>query len=284
MPTLLPNCPKYLSSDSYQRESPDSKRQRLEENAIRSAIEKSTADAKEYERKHTFNNTEELVKNLQLDKYWTVKEEVDCVMINRIISHPTPKLILSMVVHNDCSVHAYVEGIAVKRLGNDVVPSHLNDTNTLESILDRLRMFDKQNNSSPNVINVLQLVISLLTVLQDETYKHTNTLKFVCEQLHLITLDIFEYSANLLVFSSLLYNFSCRAYRFIREKSFLILPCYTTIRKVFISKQCSPEIEQHNNNFLSYIKGKAKALVASDKTVILMLDEIHLKPYLDYKS
>ena len=72
LPTLLPNCPKYLCSESHRRKSPDSKRQRREENAIKSAIEKSTADAKEYESKSTFNNTEELFEKLQLDKYWTV--------------------------------------------------------------------------------------------------------------------------------------------------------------------------------------------------------------------
>ena len=155
---------------------------------IKSAVEKSTVDAKEYESKHTFNNTEEIFENLQLDKYWTVIKEVDSVVIYHLTLHPVPKVPLSMVVH-DCSVHAYIEGIAVNKLGNYVLPSNINDTNTLESILDRLKMFDKLNNSSPNIFNVLQLVISLLTVLQDQTYKHTNTMKFVCEQLHLLTLD-----------------------------------------------------------------------------------------------
>ena len=51
------------------------------------------------------------------------------------------------------------------------------------------------------------------------------------------------------------------------ENNFLLLPCNTTIRKVFISKQFSPEIER-NDNFLSYIKGKVKALLPSDKTNI----------------
>ena len=135
-----------------------------------------------------------------------------------------------------------------------------------------------------NALSVLQLVISLLTtVLQDQTYKHISTLKFVSEQLYLLTLDKYEYSTDLLVLSSLLYNFSPKAYRFIRDKRLLILPC-TTIIKVFMSKELSPEIEQHDNGFLSYIKGKVKALLPSDKTVILMIDEIHLIPYFDYKG
>ena len=145
-------------------------------------------------------------------------------------------------------------------------------------------MFDRQTNSSLNVLSVLQLVISLLTVLQDQTFKHTNALKFVCEQLFLMTLDKFAYSPDLLVFSSLLHSFSPTTYRFIRDKGFLILPCHETIRRVFISKQLSPEFEQHDSNFLSYIKQKFKALSDADKTVILMMDEIHLKPYFDFKG
>ena len=41
--------------------------------------------------------------------------------------------------------------------------------------------------------------------------------------------------------------------------------------------------EQHNN-FLMYIKNKFKLLVQQDTTVSLLVDEIHLKLYIDYKG
>lgn len=43
-------------------------------------------------------------------------------------------------------------------------------------------------------------------------------------------------------------------------------------------------IEQPDNNFLMYIKSKFKLLMQNDITVSLLVDEIHLKPYLDYKG
>ena len=46
----------------------------------------------------------------------------------------------------------------------------------------------------------------------------------------------------------------------------------------------NPLIEQHDNNFLMYIKNKFKFLVQGDTTVSLRVDEIHLKPYFDYKG
>ena len=43
-------------------------------------------------------------------------------------------------------------------------------------------------------------------------------------------------------------------------------------------------IEQHDNNFLMYIRNKFKFLVQNDTIVSLLVDEIHLKPYFYYKG
>lgn len=41
---------------------------------------------------------------------------------------------------------------------------------------------------------------------------------------------------------------------------------------------------QENKYFLGYMKKIAKAMMEDEKTVTLMLDEVHIKPYLDYKG
>ena len=47
----------------------------------------------------------------------------------------------------------------------------------------------------------------------------------------------------------------------------------------------NPVVEQHNRNFLMYIKkNNFKLIVQKNITVSLLIDEIHLKPYFDYKS
>ena len=48
----------------------------------------------------------------------------------------------------------------------------------------------------------------------------------------------------------------------------------------------SPSVEQTDTTFLYYIKQKLyikQCLDPSDATVLLLVDEIHLKQYLDYK-
>jgi len=46
----------------------------------------------------------------------------------------------------------------------------------------------------------------------------------------------------------------------------------------------SPLNEQANETFLLYIKQKCKALLPQDLTVCLLIDEIHLSSFFDYKG
>ena len=87
-----------------------------------------------------------------------------------------------------------------------------------------------------------------------------------------------------MIFSSLLYNCSPKGYRLLRDRKNIILPSYSTITRLTLSIYMSPLIEQHDNNFLMYMKNKFKLLVQNDTTVSLLVDEIHLKPYFDYKG
>lgn len=97
-----------------------------------------------------------------------------------------------------------------------------------------------------------------------------------------MTQNKLDYSTEM-IFSSLLYNCSPKGDRLLRDSKNIILPSYSTIKRLTLSTYMNPLIEQHDNNFLMYIKNKFKLLV-QDITVSLLVDEIHLKPYLDYKG
>ncbi|KAF5286092.1 hypothetical protein FQA39_LY16438 [Lamprigera yunnana] len=46
----------------------------------------------------------------------------------------------------------------------------------------------------------------------------------------------------------------------------------------------NPRLEQNESGFLHYASAKFKLLNVKDKTVVLMVDEIHIKPYMDNKG
>ncbi|GBN15042.1 hypothetical protein AVEN_182966-1 [Araneus ventricosus] len=74
------------------------------------------------------------------------------------------------------------------------------------------------------------------------------------------------------------------AYRFLRQSGYLVLPHPNTINNVCTKYSVSPQFEQLDSYFLLYIKQKFKYLEEKDKVVILMLDEVHIKEYFDYKG
>lgn len=287
VPSQLPNCPTYLSSAVQKRESPDTRKTRIEENALGKAIANSILDDDYHRKSRLFSSINELKDKLGfLDtSYWSTVQQDGSLLICRIDQSPCPKILQSLIIAGNCNIKVFVNDVQVHRLGKYKVPSAINDINDIDILLNHLRMVDaKQNEKRQNsIVTVIQLVLSLLYLIQDESYKYFSVLKFISEQLHLMTCKL-EYSPELLIFSSLFYNCSPHGYRFLREKNFLILPSHSTIRRILISKTFAPESEHKPVNFLSYTKNKSKCLEANDKTIILMVDEIHLKAQMDYKG
>lgn len=60
IPSLLPNCPSYLSSPAISRESPDSRRIRKEEKALQSALAESVVEEELQRASRTFFSAREL--------------------------------------------------------------------------------------------------------------------------------------------------------------------------------------------------------------------------------
>ena len=73
-------------------------------------------------------------------------------------------------------------------------------------------------------------------------------------------------------------------FKFPHNSGNCLLPSYSKIQRVTLSCSLSPFKEQNDEGVLMYIKSKYKSLVPSDKTVTLLVDEIHLKPYFDCKG
>ena len=55
------------------------------------------------------------------------------------------------------------------------------------------------------MIFILELLLSFLLLLQEESNKHFNSIKIICEQLSLMTQNKLHYSKEM-IFSLLLYN------------------------------------------------------------------------------
>ena len=70
--------------------------------------------------------------------------------------------------------------------------------------------------------------------MQEESNKHLNSIKFIYEQLNLMTQNKFDYLA-VMIFSSLLYNSSPKRYRLLRDSKNIILPKYSSVKRLTLS-------------------------------------------------
>ncbi|XP_064095205.1 uncharacterized protein LOC135207408 [Macrobrachium nipponense] len=95
VPTVFPNYPQYLKLNEHRRESPESKRQRIEETSVKVAIESSISDAKAYETQIGFRDLQELSRKLKLDKYWDIIHKEPYLLISHISLSPSPNMMMS---------------------------------------------------------------------------------------------------------------------------------------------------------------------------------------------
>lgn len=197
VPSLLPGCPSYLSTTTTNyRESPDAKRKRLEESALQAALAQSVADNVQYWEDRKFNSIDEILEKFDsLDtNYWSVIKKEQSLLICRIAHVPQPKIMHSILIHANCKVHAFAKDFEVKKIGDYTVPSSVDDVNTLEQLLAKLRTFDTEEHThTPSAITIIQTVLSLLSLVKDQKFKHLHVLKFVCEQLYIMTLTKFVF-------------------------------------------------------------------------------------------
>ena len=283
------------SSSTFFRASRDVKSKLREDGQIAAAIAKSE---KEYQRKVEENACDTLAtlrgKICPSVPWHTVNENELLIIycIRHSFEGNAPVMDPVVVIDKELQLNVFIKSAKLNKIFDHHLPASINSLQTVYNILDAIQsvfatncctsdLKAKVHNSLPVV---LMLILSLLEPFLDKLENYSNTIWFISEQLTLILNKQASYSAQFSIFASLFYNVSPHAYRFLRNSGNCILPSYSTVRRVTLSCSLSPSSEQIDDNFLLYIRSKFKNLLGCDKTVMLLVDKIHLKPYFDYKG
>ncbi|XP_035217173.1 uncharacterized protein LOC118190548 [Stegodyphus dumicola] len=289
IPSLFPDGPSHLSSSVSSRESPEHKRLKREQDALEKALACSLAEKEEYERKQMFYNLDELkicFNTVNLPDNWIVIHRPIHTMILNISNDNHPRILKSLLIDCNLNISVAIRNIPIKSLKQYVIPSKINNLKDLLSILEKLDLFASNDSSEDSIQNYLQIVNELMTILKEKIPHKNNEINFLVEQLSNLNSEKqqYRYSADFLIFSTLLHTISPHAYNFIRNSENIIMPHPRTIQKIFSDFNIYPINEQYNQKFLSYIKFKFQELSEKDLLVILMIDEIHLNQAFDYKG
>lgn len=278
-----------MSQNINTREKPDDRRERIENEQLHEAISKSIAEKERYDLLKNFGNFDQLlecVKHETFNNIWTKIVDDNQLAFLQIKLSPIPEVISSLVINNKLELSIYHKNIKLKKLNGHNLPQIVNNINVIYDLLDKLLSFSPSlslnytNDMIESICNMLEIISPNLNEAQR---KSTD---FISEQLRLINCKkvCLRYSPYILIFFSILESISPHAYKFLRNSHHLIIPHPRTLQKLCASYNINPQSEQSDTNFLSYIKQKSKTLNLKDKTIILMIDEIYVKPYLDFKG
>ena len=107
---------------------------------------------------------------------------------------PHPQINLSLIIEADFAVHVFYRDMEMRTIGDYKIPKHVMDQNSLEILIESMKKIDtEQHQTKPqNMIPILKLVLSFLLLIQEETNKHFNSIKFIYEQLNLMTQNKLE--------------------------------------------------------------------------------------------
>ena len=275
IPSIFPNCPQYLSKPCVARETPEEKRQRIENENISRCIQESIKSHEAYRKTFHYSSLMELLNLLKgkaLPAGWTYINENSKVVFLYLKYSPAPEICASLSVTQNLECTFHMNKTEVKSLNNINFPKSVNDVNELMSILEKLSPPQLKESKVKIVIDILNEIIE---ECEDDEKK---VFEFVLDQLNLVNIskEQYRYSTNSIILFSILHTISPHAYKFLRNSGYLILPHRRTIERL-----CS-RMPTSKDDF--YLKKRSQFLEDRDKTVIIMVDEIYIKPYLDYKG
>lgn len=296
VPSVFPNCPQYLShQNACTREAPEEKRKRFEDESLRIAIEKSLEEKQQQDKQNKVTSFSEFLRALpsfNTSPFWSVVSMDSKVLFLDLTVDRGASVRSSVIVQDSMCVEVYFGETRVVVLDGVSVPAQLQDLRQLSDILHHVECL-RTPHSSNNFQWARQLLATVMALLEelicnDQQHKlhgwPLEIVKFIKSQVQLILNNAARYPPDLLVFASLLYTISPHAYRFLIGSLKVKLPHPETIRRLCTTQQISPAMEQQDSYFLSYAKKVATTMKEHEKIVTLMMDEIHIQSYFDFKA
>ncbi|XP_049767201.1 uncharacterized protein LOC126100618 [Schistocerca cancellata] len=287
VPSVLPGCPSYLSTPSTSsRESAEERRARLDNEHLLQAIKDSIVTKTEYDWRKLFSTFEAFLQCLEretIPSEWTIVRRSDSVLFLLLTVLPAPSV--SVVMTNDLQLSAYQSNTEIRKIGSRKTSHKLSNMNDLFTVLDKVKelVSAKENSLKSQCLLIQDILNDMCSSVDEEKQKQ---IQFLSEQVKLLCSceENYRFNPHFSVFCCILHSISPHAYKFLRSSGNLILPHPRTLQKICSSYTNGPHNEQNEGAMLLYIKERFKSLQESDCTISLMMDEIHIKPYFDYKG
>lgn len=255
------------------RESPDQRRCRAENAALKTAIEESVKTHTGYIKSTTYSSLEELKSMLSSrsnhhnDWTYIIKNSyVICVLIKEM---PLPKIICHIRINSELILSAFYMNTEVTTLktGKKInpllkLPMKVNNINDLEDLQHLMAAkFGPGNNTNGD--NIMKLIDDCLANLATQQNDQQQAIQFIREQIALLTIpkSSRKYNWETTILCSLMYSISPHAYKFLRSLGILTLPCPSTIARLCGQFSTNPQYEQIDSNFFAIYSIQVQSII-----------------------
>ncbi|KAL3186764.1 hypothetical protein MRX96_026916 [Rhipicephalus microplus] len=148
VPSILPNCPAYLSAiaATSSREAPQEKKARREAALLQEAVNLSIETHLEEERNNridTFQALLNFLPHIKVSKFWTVFTQHDCVLFLNLTFDGAPAVRKSKKITEDLSLTLFFQDVEVTKLDGIDIPKTVNDIRCLTRLLEAVEGFDE---------------------------------------------------------------------------------------------------------------------------------------------
>lgn len=223
--------------------------------------------------------------------FWHCIESGERLLLFHIVEDEARSIKYSLVVKADLTTTFHLMKRPTNKLGRNLcVPPTASSKRVVTEFLDSVEAWDTNVAYSPTkrhtdeIVEAISFLLSKLSTPTEEDNGHA--IQFLTEQLKLLSKnkERRRYSTEFMVFCCLLFTISPHAYKYMRSYGTITMPHPMIIRSICSSHGMNPQLENEDSTFLRYMKTRISDLDERQRAVTLMLDEIHIKPFFDYKG
>ena len=85
-------------------------------------------------------------------------------------------------------------------IGNYNIPKHVTDQNSLEILIENMKKIDTEKQQTKPPKTDFYIKMSFLLLVQEESNKHFNSIKFIYEQLNLVIHNKLDYPTEMIIY------------------------------------------------------------------------------------
>ncbi|XP_035228253.1 THAP domain-containing protein 5-like [Stegodyphus dumicola] len=276
IPSIFPNCPKYISREFIVRESPDERRKRLENKNLQWAVTESISQFQTNEKEKSFSSFSEFLDKMGKEKLpgsWNCIKRAREAIFLIIELTPCPEINISALINEKLELSVYIGKTELKKFNNLTLPASVGNVDEVISILNALLSYEFKSDVQNLRINSVCETLENIEEQYDENKQ--KAIQFIREQLTLINTskENLRYSPESMILFSILCTISPHAYKFLRSSGCILAPHPRTIQRlcsslvancIFCIAVCRSNFFSKKSNILSYIYTHAYTYVWHD--------------------